>query len=258
MSARELRTASLAALGLLACRPEGESTLPIDEVEPPREGAEPVARDASPSNPGAPIESTAVPTSREWCGAIIDTRPRPLPRSSSFLLAWNEIRVASGRVAPGPIPLTEPDARLKICGSPTCEALMPLPIEFNEAGKISVGTVIAGDGETLLTIADISPFFANNQCANATQISRQAVGDLVWVWAEAISAPYRHHHGYGGYYGCYSQPGRHDVFVDVASGMVVLEIEHRAVVLELDASDQGGLHVTLSGCSDTLELAWTD
>lgn len=250
----------LGTLGLLGCESGAELVVvaPI-ELEPTGEG-EPSARGVANSSEPASA-TTSIPESREWCGAIIDTRPRPLLRTSSFLLAWNEIRVADGRLPASPIPLNEHDARLTICGGPTCEVVEPRPIEFNEMGRIAIGTVIPGGGESLLVIPDISPFFVNSpQCASSTEMSSQRIGDLLQVSAEIKDAPPRMHHGYYHHYsGCYAQPGRHDVFVDVVTGMVELEIEHRAAVLGVSASDEGeGLHVTLTGCSDTLELTWTE
>jgi hypothetical protein len=247
--------ALLTAIGLLGCEPRSEVVAPI-VLEP--EG-EPAGRVDPPTPDAGSSDIAVVPPSREWCGAIIDTRPRPLLRTSSFLLAWNEVRIADGRAPAGPIPLNEHDARLTICGSPTCEVTVPKPIEFNNAGQISIGTVVPGGPEGMLVIPDLSPFFSPSQCANATEMNSQQVGDLLHVSAVSESTPMHPHHG-GAYYGygCYAAVGRHDVFIDIATGTIELEIEHRGDALGVTAFDQAGLHVTLSGCSTTLELAWTE
>jgi hypothetical protein len=251
--------ALLAAIGLLGCEPRADIVAPI-ELQP--EG-EPSGRSDPTTNAAASEPAPSIPPSREWCGAIIDTRPRPLTRTSSFLLAWNEIRMANGRAPTGPIPLNEHDARLTICGSPTCEVLVPKPIEFNHAGQISVGTVVPGGSEGMLVIPDLNPFFGPNQCASATRMSSQQVGDHLQViaYGEGYRPYYHHHHGrggYGGYGGCFATNGRHEVFIDIATGMIELEIEHRADVLAVTAVERDGLHVTLTGCNETLELVWTE
>lgn len=251
----------LATIGLLGCEPRSEVVAPTS-IESQPEG-EPSGRIGSTSSGPATSEPAKVPASREWCGAIIDTRPRPLLRTSSFLLAWNEVRVADGRAPAGPIPLNEHDARLTICGAPTCEVVAPRLIELNNnAGQISIGTVIRGDAENMLVIPDLSPFFGPTQCAAATQMASQQIGEHLHVTATSQATPYRSHHGYyghGGYGGCYAASGRHDVVVDVATGMIELEIEHRAEVLGMTVDHEaGGLHVTLTGCNDTLELVWTE
>ena len=250
-----------AALGSLGCAPPAVIVTPPEPGDSAGDvpGDEPSGREGP--SPNAKVEASAkVPESREWCGAIIDTRPRPLLRTSSFLLAWNEIRLASGRVQPGPIPLTEPDARLAICGGPTCVPLLPQAIEFNEAGQISIGTVIADGHDGLLTIPDLSPFVGPTQCSGRTQLHAEPVGALVQIVAEVREQErmYMHHGYYGHYGGCYAIEGRHDVFIDLETQTIVLEIEHRAGILEVAATHDGGLHVTLTGCSDKLELAWTE
>jgi hypothetical protein len=247
----------LATIGLLGCEPRADAVAPLG-IESQPEG-EPSGRADAAKSGALAGEAAGIPESREWCGAIIDTRPRPLLRTSSFLLAWNEIRIADGRAPAGPIPLNELDARLTICGSPTCDAAVPRPIEFNNAGRISIGTAIAaGDGE-LLVVPDLSPFFGPNQCAGVTQMSAQRVGEFLQVTAVAEPRPYAHHHGYYGYVGgCYGAQGRHDVFIHVATGTMELEIEHRGAVLGVRATDKGRLNVTLTGCNDKLELAWTE
>jgi hypothetical protein len=250
----------LATIGLLGCQPPADVDAPITIDQQPE--GEPAGRGSTAKSGTSASESTGIPESREWCGAIIDTRPRPLPRTSSFLLAWNEIRIAGGRATPGPIPLNEHDARLAICGSPTCQVETPKPIEFNENGKISIGTVVSGDAGELLVIPDLSPFFGSMQCSGATRIAMQDLGDHLRVTAYSEPSPRYHHHGYYGgsfgYGGCYSTEGRHDVLVDVATGMIALEIEHRGAQLGVTASEHEGLKVTLTGCDTTLELSWTE
>ncbi len=250
-------------LGLVGCTPE-LLVAPSVAPEPLAAGSEPVARGTPASGSTLAAAGETIPASREWCGAVIDTRPRPLPRTSSFLLAWNEIRIADGHAPLGPIPLTEADARIAICGSVTCQIHLPVAIEFSHAGELVIGTVLerGGDvGDGLLVIPDISPFFADRRCPSATQIRVEPIGDLVRVSAEVTSGPPRPHHGYNyhHYDYCYSAQGQHDVFVDLATGEIELEIEHRSGVLGVEATNpsEGGLHVTLTGCDTTLELAWT-
>lgn len=244
---REPIAAWLALLGCSASEPSAVSPREV-EVEPTARGA------ALPEPTLAPTTSTPP---QVWCGATIDTRPRPLVRTRSFLLAMQELRrVNLPRAAAKP--LDELAARTSICGSPTCTPSLPRAIEVYEANEFGVGTVIdVGNGE-LLVIPDISPYLTDARCPNDTLLSIEPLGALVHAWSDISPVPvYVHHHGeYGGFgYYCNAARARHDVFVDPRSDTQLVDIVHGDPPLQVIPELRDDvLQLTLTGCDTTLEL----
>lgn len=255
-----MRRESIAVLlGLLGCTPRASSSpAPAPAPASALDGdAEPTARAEHVAAPPSTSEPSEIPASREWCGATIDTRPRPLLRTESCLLAWTELRRASLPIPSTQPSLDEPGACTTLCGSPTCTITEPRALEFSEGNHFGIGTVVDTGGGSLLAIPELSPFFTPSRCFGVTTIHAEPVGELLHLWAIAEPRPTYHFHGYSEYGGCYAPHGRHDVIVDPRTDTLVLDIEHREAILRLVASEAGALQVSLSGCNQTLELTWT-
>jgi hypothetical protein len=242
----------VAVLGLLACSPRASSLAP---TPPLASGGEPTGRGQPVPEP-APTR-VAGPPPQVWCEATIDTRPRPLVRTPSFLLAMQALREANLPRALAK-PLSELAARTDICGSTTCTPSPPRAIELYEGNEFGVGTVLdAGAGE-LLVIPDVSPYLETRRCPAQTTLAVEPLDALVHVWSDVAPTPvYTHFHDeYGGFgYYCNAPHARRDVIVDPRSDTQLVDIVHGQVAVQVIPELRGEvLQLTLVGCNTSLEL----
>lgn len=242
----------VALLGLLGCVPSASSLAPSPTHA--RTG-EPSGRDQPMPEP-TPAPAAA-PTPQVWCEATIDTRPRPLVRTRSFLLAMQELRRVNLARAPAK-PLDELTARTSICGSTTCTPSLPRAIEVYEGNEFGVGTVLDVGGGELLVIPDVSPYLDTTRCPTQTTLALEPLAGLVHVWSDlAVERVYSHFHDeYGGFgYYCNAPHARHDVIVDPRSNTQLVDIVHGQVAVQVIPELRGEvLQLTLVGCNTSLEL----
>jgi hypothetical protein len=263
----------LASLGLGACEvgrgPSVSSPAGSDGVEPSGLGLTPRPADAAP----APMTSRFAAAPEHFCGVTLRARSRPLLRTHSFLLAWNELAPA---IPPGyahGIPTAEIDARLALCGSSeSCSIDAPRFVEAEAGSQIAVGVLIAGaDG---MLVAELGGE-AKNMCWNPPVSNFEYSGPLVHVWAvreeQHYAYTYLHfdgdfpgyayghsyHRGFG--YCTTSTFQRRDLLIDTETGVVELLVEQQAPArdgpwVELLIVERG---VELRGCGEVLELSWT-
>jgi hypothetical protein len=236
-------------LGLLGCTASEPTAVSPREPE-----SEPTARGAALPEPTLAPTTSSPP--QVWCEATIDTRPRPLVRTRSFLLAMQELRRANLPRAAA-VPLDELGARTSICGSPTCTPSLPRAIEVYAANEFGIGTILdVGEGE-LLVIPDVSPYSTDARCLNDTLLSIEPLGALVHAWSDVSPEPtYVHHGEYGGFgYYCNAPRVRHDVFVDPRSDTLLVDVVHGDPPLQVIPELRDDvLLLTLTGCDTTLEL----
>jgi hypothetical protein len=265
-------TCCLASLGLTACPVTPSSIQP--EVS---RGPEPSGlgmRDAAPA-PATDGGPRFVSEQDQWCEVFIDAHGRTLEPTPSFLQAWNLVAATGQRMtryvtAP---PLTEDDARVRICGRIDCTIAQPQVFQATTAnnrsgfGLAGFGILLPSErGQLVVPIAG-----TGGECTVAPELRVEQVGSLVHVTTVVHQGHYArtYFHGYDDYGhgrpiygGCESLViARTDIVVDVSTGQLELVLtqtaQHDPVMKPFVEARLAADGLELQGCSDVLELAWT-
>jgi hypothetical protein len=262
----------LTTLGLTACTtaPGAESQKSLGP-EPSGLGMGSHAAPASDEGPRFVAEDS------QWCEVWIDARGRALEPTPSLLQAWNlvaERGQATMRYVPAS-PQTEGDARLRVCGTADCKIEQPKIFEATLGGgpQARSGTVRAGFG--VIVPSERGPLVVpvagvEGSCLVAPEVRSAREGSLVHVTALVHQGDYARYYFHGDYEHSYGRPAyggcqkvgtsRTDIVIDVETAQLELVLTQassptRAEFVEVRLGPRA---IELHGCSDVLELAWTN
>jgi hypothetical protein len=272
-------TRCLAVLGLSACSAT-LAAIGSHGVEP--QTAEPSGLDMSPAEPTSERKSESGPRfvsqQSAWCNVSIDTHARKLEPTPSFLQAWNLV-AANGqrptRYLTTP-PHTEDDARARVCGRVDCTIEQPQVFQAMVGGgagsragsaRVGFGVIVPSEqGPLVVPVAGVE-----GGCAIVPELRVERSGSLVHVTAIVTEGDHErtYFHGeYGGhggyapvYGGCQTLSiSRTDIIIDVATArleLVLTQVGHVDQSKPLVEATLAPSGVELRGCSDLLEIAWT-
>jgi hypothetical protein len=266
----------LSVLGLSACT---NTPAQIDSAEPGKlQGPEPSGlgmREHAASPDDGDSGPRFVAEERQWCDVWIDARGRTLEPTPSFLQAWNlvaEGAQATMRYVAVP-PLTEDDARTRICGNASCKIEQPQIFEATFGGSSAQQTRTMRAGFAVLIPSErgtlVVPVAGAQQgCSLAPELRTARSGSLVHLTAlvhEGDYARYYFHgyeeHGYGNIGGCNRlSTSRTDIVIDLETAQLELVLTQASTPTRPDPQVDvrlGPQGIELHGCSGVLALEWT-
>lgn len=211
----------------------------------------------------------------QWCDVMIDPRGRALEPTSSLLQAWNLVADDAQPVMRyvAASPLTEADARTRICGRADCEVEQPQLFEATIGGlamreqdmRAGFGVIVPSDrGALVVPIAG-----SRGSCSLPHELRTTREGSLVHVTTLVHEGEYSRYYFHGesdGHYGhTYGGGGcerlastRVDIVIDVETAQLELVLTQARRGTEPQVDVRLLPHgVELRGCDGVLELAWT-
>lgn len=215
----------------------------------------------------------------QWCETWIDARGRALEPTPSFLQAWN-IVVDHGQTTTRYVPaspLTEDDARTRICGNASCKVEQPQIFQATvgggpsgRAGGIRTGFGVLVPSERGTLVVPVAG--TEGSCLNAPELRTAREGSLLHITALVHQGEYAryYYHGYGGHDGGHGGYGggscqristsRTDIVIDVETAQLELVLTQATTPVQPVPQVEVRLvpkAIELHGCADVLELAWT-